>query len=347
MMKKLLFLMFICFSLTSACSNDAANSSNSNDQIVNENLNNLSDQTKDNEEENNVKEKEKNKEIDETKSNDPVENVKEETNEDINGEANESEALELEQETHHLILYFSDRDLMDTYRIKKEVEINVGDDLEKIAIGEWLKGPDHEELSGWVYSGVIVEYIEEVDGVAHVSLSKEILKTSMGSSGESMFATQIAMIMEQFGYAQTQVLVEGKVLESLFGHVYSGEPFFANEPDDFLWIDEKDSREITMKNDAFKIYEPAADSEVKGEIVVRGLARVYEGTVSYEFEDGHYILDEGFTTASAGGPGWGEFEIVIELDDVVDYSGRVILFEESAKDGSKLHELIIPVYVIE
>jgi hypothetical protein len=162
-----------------------------------------------------------------------------------------------------------------------------------------------------------------------------------------MFAEQVAMIMEQFGFDRTQILVEGRVVETLLGHLYIGDPIEADDPESYLWVDEKDSREIVLQNVAFRIYEPAPDTEVKDRIVVRGLARVYEATILYEFEDGHYILDEGFTTASEGAPEWGEFEIIIELDDATDYSGRVILFEESAKDGSRINELKIPVNVID
>ena len=83
-------------------------------------------------------------------------------------------------------------------------------------------------------------------------------------------------------------------------------------------------------------------------IVVRGLARVFEATVQYEFEDGHYVLDKGFTTASEGAPGWGEFEFTINLDEKTFIGlGKVVIYEESAKDGSRLHELHIPVVIKE
>ncbi|WP_249870498.1 Gmad2 immunoglobulin-like domain-containing protein [Oceanobacillus saliphilus] len=107
----------------------------------------------------------------------------------------------------------------------------------------------------------------------------------------------------------------------------------------------EESPEIVAENEAFKIFQPAPNTEVKDRIVVKGLARVYEGTVLYEFEDGHYILDEGFTTATAGAPEWGEFEIIIEFDELSNNSGSIILFEESAEDGSRVNELIIPVTV--
>ena len=42
----------------------------------------------------------------------------------------------------------------------------------------------------------------------------------------------------------------------------------------------------------------------------------------------------------------GEFEIVIEVDDVAGNIGTIILYEESAKDGSRLHELQIPVTIV-
>lgn len=108
---------------------------------------------------------------------------------------------------------------------------------------------------------------------------------------------------------------------------------------------EEMGEEIVAENDAFKVFEPAPDSVVDNEITVRGEARVFEATVSYEFEDGHNILDEGTVTASQGAPDWGEFEIKISFDEVTNDTGMIVLFEESAKDGSRQNELIIPVKV--
>lgn len=250
---------------------------------------------------------------------------------------------------YEVVLYFADNDLMNTYRIKKEVMAENEDQLPKAALEAWVKGPEHEELTGLIDPDVIIEYVEDVDGAAHVSFSKEIKESNLGSSGELMFAEQIAMIMKQFGFEQTQILVEGRVEETLLGHLYTGDPIVAKDPESYLWIDEKKSPEIVLQNVAFRIFEPAPNSDVKDRIVVRGLARVWEGTVLYEFEDGHFVYDEGFTTASEGAPGWGEFEIVIDLDDInVDknFSTRVILFEESAEDGSRINELQIPVNVV-
>lgn len=108
---------------------------------------------------------------------------------------------------------------------------------------------------------------------------------------------------------------------------------------------EYNQEEIVLENGAFQIFEPFPKSNVKNKIIVRGLARVFEGTIQYEFEDNHSTLDEGYTTASRGAPEWGEFEITIEIDKSAHRSARIKLYEESAKDGSKINELIIPVHV--
>ncbi|MDQ0253433.1 hypothetical protein J2S74_000805 [Evansella vedderi] len=111
-----------------------------------------------------------------------------------------------------------------------------------------------------------------------------------------------------------------------------------NEPDN-------SDPEVILENNAFKVFQPAPYTEVENQVVVRGLARVFEATLQYELEDGHYILARGFTTASDGAPEWGEFEILIDFDYVSNSTVTLILFEESAKDGSRINELVIPLTV--
>jgi hypothetical protein len=121
-----------------------------------------------------------------------------------------------------------------------------------------------------------------------------------------------------------------------------------NDIDDDQLNVEDDSNKVVIENDAFQIFQPAPGAEVKEKIVIKGLARVFEGTVLYEFEDGHNILDEGFTTATEGALGWGEFEINIDIDEeVANNIGNIILYEESAEDGSRKNELVLTVKVIQ
>jgi spore germination protein GerM len=101
-----------------------------------------------------------------------------------------------------------------------------------------VEGPEQEGLTTLIPKEVVVEYVEEKDGIAEVSFSKEILNANVGSAGELLIMEQIAMIMDQFGYRKTQVLVEGEVVETLFGHMSADEPIQAGNPDDFEWADQ-------------------------------------------------------------------------------------------------------------
>ena len=75
---------------------------------------------------------------------------------------------------------------------------------------------------------------------------------------------------------------------------------------------------------------------------VKGQAQVYEATIKWTVEDGHYIIIDGFTTATIGAPGWGDFEFTFEAKKAEENSSlTLILFEESAKDGSQFHSLAI------
>ena len=73
-----------------------------------------------------------------------------------------------------------------------------------------------------------------------------------------------------------------------------------------------------------------------------GIARVFEGTVNYELQDASgNVLKNGFTTAASGGPDWGFFEVKIPHPPAG--IAKLVLFQESAKDGSKVDQVELPV----
>ncbi|CDQ21053.1 Immunoglobulin-like domain of spore germination [Halobacillus karajensis] len=83
-----------------------------------------------------------------------------------------------------------------------------------------------------------------------------------------------------------------------------------------------------------------------GTYVVKGEARVYEGSFMYSVEDGHNVQVE--PTASQvkeGAPSWSSFEIEINIpvDDLPDFGTLTLtLFEESAEDGAPTNVNYIP-----
>lgn len=69
--------------------------------------------------------------------------------------------------------------------------------------------------------------------------------------------------------------------------------------------------------------------------VVKGEATVFEANVSWELRRGSTTVDSGFTTASVGAPGRGEYSIQLGALEPGDYTIRV--FELSMEDGQKVN----------
>ncbi|MDQ1910426.1 Gmad2 immunoglobulin-like domain-containing protein [Paenibacillus sp. GD4] len=99
-----------------------------------------------------------------------------------------------------------------------------------------------------------------------------------------------------------------------------------------------------LENNAFRLISPAPGTKAAAGMTVKGKARVFEASFSYSLEDGHNILAEGHVMAKQGAPEWGDFEFVIkELRKPTSPNGVLTLYEISAKDGSWVNELHIPV----
>jgi hypothetical protein len=100
---------------------------------------------------------------------------------------------------------------------------------------------------------------------------------------------------------------------------------------------------VVAENEAFRIYAPAENAVVGTTFKVSGEARVFEAAFSYSFEDGHNVLAEGHVMADQGAPEWGKFEFEVTFKDATSPSGILIIYESSAQDGSRIHQLEIPV----
>lgn len=78
-----------------------------------------------------------------------------------------------------------------------------------------------------------------------------------------------------------------------------------------------------------------------GQYTIKGEARVNEANVRFIVTDGDKTLANSFVTASIGAPDWGSFSIQLNLDPHAK-SPVLVLFEESAATGQRIHELSIP-----
>ena len=100
---------------------------------------------------------------------------------------------------------------------------------------------------------------------------------------------------------------------------------------------------------ALKIYTNTAFKKVIVEKIspdsfrVKGMARIFEANFSWVVEDGHEEIKKGYQMTDAGAPEWGKFDFKIRVSKKRENSTlTLLLFESSAEDGRRLHELVIP-----
>ena len=81
----------------------------------------------------------------------------------------------------------------------------------------------------------------------------------------------------------------------------------------------------------------------EGSFVVTGQAQIFEANFGWVVEDGHQELEKGFEMTDAGAPAWGNFKFEIDVQKQrANSTLTLVLYESSAKDGSRQHELPIP-----
>lgn len=77
--------------------------------------------------------------------------------------------------------------------------------------------------------------------------------------------------------------------------------------------------------------------------LVSGEGQIFEASFNWIIEDGHRELDSGYTATDAGAPEWGRFSFTVSAPEHSPNSAlHLVLFEISAKDGSRTYELPIP-----
>jgi len=94
--------------------------------------------------------------------------------------------------------------------------------------------------------------------------------------------------------------------------------------------------------------EPAAGALVKGDqLVVRGEASVYEGTVSLRLRDDRgQVMAQGYATAAEDAPGRGPFSAALTFTPpAAPHAWTVEAFEVSAEDGRIVYSVHLPIWV--
>ncbi len=193
------------------------------------------------------------------------------------------------------------------------------------------KGAEKIFPPGTKILGIVVE-----SGHATVNFSREVLQASVGSEGEALGIQSMVNTLTEFPEVRAvSFQVEGKLdnrTKDWWGHVG-----LYNQP---------------FHRDLSKVYEPpiwvthpVENQVISIPLLVKGSARVFEGTVHVRLvdKDGHKLA-EGWATATKGAPERGDFELRLKFEPppAAD-QGYLEVFEKSARDGSERHKVTIPV----
>ena len=162
-------------------------------------------------------------------TNDSNSNQNENVSGNNNSDSKAEDIVDNKKEKQSIELYFSDELVEQNFRIVKEIEASE-DNLFVKTLEEWVKGPNHDQLASLIPETVKVLSVEIEDSTAFVSFSSEFLDATVGSGVEELLLQQIALVMNQFGFNQTQILIEGQIVDELFGHFVTTEPIEAENP---------------------------------------------------------------------------------------------------------------------
>ena len=98
----------------------------------------------------------------------------------------------------------------------------------------------------------------------------------------------------------------------------------------------------TYSNERFK--DVAVTRITEDSISISGKAQVFEAVFNWTMNDENKEIKSGYQTTSAGAPEWGNFRFRVKTAQQNSKSSlHLVLFEASAKDGSKTFELVIPI----
>jgi hypothetical protein len=190
------------------------------------------------------------------------------------------------------------------------------------AIEALLAGPSDIEaaadVSTSVPAGTVLNDLTIDDGIAVVDLSAEFASNTSG-----LRVAQVVYTLTQFP------TVEGVVI-AIEGESAAGEPQSRRDFEDLL--------------PAIVVVTPVIGQTVSSPVSVAGTANVFEATVSLRIldADGNEIARE-FTTATCGTGCRGDYSTKLKFDVDSEQAGTIEVFEESAKDGSHINVVSIPV----
>jgi ATP-binding cassette subfamily B protein len=152
----------------------------------------------------------------------------------------------------------------------------------------------------------------------------------VGPSGAGK-STVSRLLFRFYDARDGQILIDGQNVEAI-----GGEGVTVNQP-----LTRADFEDLSP---AILLESPTPGEEVRSPIELRGTSNTFEAMMQIEIIDGAgEIIYEDFATATSGSGTRGTFNVSIDVDIQNEGFGSIIMYEESAEDGSRINEIEIPV----
>lgn len=203
------------------------------------------------------------------------------------------------------------------------------------AVQALLAGPDDLEadagLTTAVPDGTELLDIDIDDGLATVDLSGDFAAGG-GSLSMQLRVAQVVFTLTQFDSVDTvTILLDGE--EAIEGIGGEGVPATG--------VDRGDVENVTP---FVLVTSPVPGQQVGSPLTIEGISNTFEANVLYEVvgPDGE-VLEDGFTTATAGNGVWGGFSVTVDLDIEGSGLGTVVAYQDDAESGERRDVYEVPV----
>jgi hypothetical protein len=203
------------------------------------------------------------------------------------------------------------------------------------ALTAMLEGPQGDEadlgFSSAVPAGTELLGVTVADGIATVDLSSEFA-TGGGSLSMQARVAQVVFTATQFPTVESVAFeVEGEPVTTL-----GGEGLILDGP--------QDRADWEALSPAILVESPLPGEAVTSPLRVTGTANTFEATFILNVVDAEgLIVYDHFVTATSGTGTRGTFDTTATFEVPNPGNGSVIVFERSAKDGSQINVVEIPV----
>lgn len=207
----------------------------------------------------------------------------------------------------------------------------------RAAVTALLEGPDSDEeadgLSSAIPDGTELRDLALADGTATVDLDGTFEADGGDVSMRGRVAQIVATLTRFPNIERVAFRIDGRSTETI------GDAGIVVDPPIGRQAIEEQTPQILVES-------PLPGDTVRSPVRLRGTANVFEATVSIDVRDANdRLLKRTFTTASSGSGTRGTFDTEILLPDR-EGPVSVVAYESSAKDGTPLHVVRVPLTLV-